>query len=227
MKILNTIFLITIINISGLGLTQAEEVNPVPDLKEYDVEIIIFEDTHARYLSSQNWDQAIQNTDEINTVENPTNITEIKEYPANFKSITPSILTAKYKRISASSEYNVLFYGAWRQSGLDKDRAFEIDINDLENAHVNQSENSLSGTFKLVLARFLHIYNELVYHRKPTLNTEKTIKTTTETSEITDEIYPLKSHRRMRSKEIHYIDHPLVGILIQINPVKKKAIEKL
>jgi len=233
MKILITLLLLTFTT----SQVTAEEADPVNDLKEYDVEIIIFEDTHARYLSSQSWDQAIQNTDEINTIESPTKITEIKEikeYPANFKSITPSILTAKYKRISASSEYNVLFYGAWRQPGLDKDQAFEIDINDLENIHINMSENSLSGTFKLVLARFLHIYNELVYHRKPTLNaentietTEKTIETTTETAEIADEIYPLKSHRRMRSKELHYIDHPLVGILIQINPVKKKAIEKL
>ena len=34
-------------------------------------------------------------------------------------------------------------------------------------------------------------------------------------------IHPINSHRRMRSKELHYIDHPLVGILIQINPVEK------
>jgi hypothetical protein len=27
----------------------------------------------------------------------------------------------------------------------------------------------------------------------------------------------------MRSKELHFVDHPLVGILIQINPVKKKV----
>lgn len=37
--------------------------------------------------------------------------------------------------------------------------------------------------------------------------------------------YPIVSHRRMRSKELHYIDHPLVGILVQINPVKKKPAE--
>ncbi len=34
-------------------------------------------------------------------------------------------------------------------------------------------------------------------------------------------LYPLNSHARMRSKELHYIDHPLVGMLIQINPVEK------
>ena len=38
--------------------------------------------------------------------------------------------------------------------------------------------------------------------------------------------YPIKNHRRMRSKVLHYIDHPLVGILVQINPVKKQMISK-
>ena len=31
----------------------------------------------------------------------------------------------------------------------------------------------------------------------------------------------MQMHRRMRSKELHYIDHPLVGLLIQINPTEK------
>ncbi|MCK4704001.1 MAG: hypothetical protein KAT90_00855, partial [Gammaproteobacteria bacterium] len=43
----------------------------------------------------------------------------------------------------------------------------------------------------------------------------------TENNLISNPSYPLQAHRRMRSKELHYIDHPLIGILIQINPVKK------
>jgi len=33
--------------------------------------------------------------------------------------------------------------------------------------------------------------------------------------------YPMQQSRRIRSKEIHYIDHPLFGLLIQIRPYKK------
>jgi hypothetical protein len=38
---------------------------------------------------------------------------------------------------------------------------------------------------------------------------------------VSTNIFHMKNHRRMRSKELHYIDHPLVGMLIQINPVVK------
>jgi len=199
----------------------AEEIEPISDLKEYDVEIIIFEDAHARYLNSQSWNQQKLYTDENGIDENIGK--EINENPGNFQSIKPSILNGKYKRISSSSEYDVLFYGAWRQAGLDKNKAFEIDINDLENIHISKSANTLTGKFKLVLARYLHIYNELEYQREAIATTENTLEKT----EINNEIYPLKSHRRMRSKELHYIDHPLVGMLIQINPVEKQEEEKL
>ena len=213
--------LITLLLLISTTNTIAEEIAPIPDLKEYDVEVIIFEDAHARYLNSQSWNQAIQHTDE-NTIDEDID-KDIGKNPANFEPIKPSILSNKYKRVSNSSEYNVLFYGAWRQPGLDKNKAFEIDINDLENKHVSKSSNKLTGKFKLVLARYLHIYNELEYQRELIAATENTEKKT----EINDEIYPLKSHRRMRSKELHYIDHPLVGMLIQINPVEKQEEEKL
>ena len=211
MKLLITLFLLTLTANHAI----AEEIDPIPELKEYDVEIIIFEDAHARYLSSQTWSQAIQNAEEINIAESTAE--PIKANPANFKSIEPSILNAKYKRVSASSEYNILFYGSWRQAGLDKEQAFEIDINDLKNNHTSQSENILSGKFKLILTRYLHIYSDLEYLRKQTSTPENTL----ENIEISDEVHPLKNHRRMRSKELHYIDHPLVGILVQINPVDK------
>jgi len=35
--------------------------------------------------------------------------------------------------------------------------------------------------------------------------------------------YPMLQSRRMRSNEIHYIDHPLFGMLIQIRPYEKEA----
>ena len=58
-------------------------------------------------------------------------------------------------------------------------------------------------------------------------NTEKT--SVDETKNIVlntvNNSYTLQSHRRMRSKELHYIDHPLVGILIQINPVEPTPVD--
>jgi len=48
---------------------------------------------------------------------------------------------------------------------------------------------------------------------------EKPLQDATTTSKG---IIKLAQHRRMRSKELHYIDHPLMGILIYINPIESE-----
>ena len=227
MKILTTIFLLFLIVSHAL----ADDTTAAKDLKVYDVEIIIFEDKHARYLKNEVWNQKTTETNVL--AGNPGKPSKGGIKTGSFKSIKPAILKKQYKRINASSEYNVLFYGAWRQAGLEKSKAFEININQLKSAHTDKSENTLAGTFKLVLARYLHIYNQLNYQRKVTVTENSEITGTDSTASenqseaLNDDmaphngLYPLNSHRRMRSKELHYIDHPLVGMLIQINPVEK------
>ena len=219
----------TIMKLSGklfllfltLGYAHADDITATKDLKEYDVEIIIFEDKHARYLKSEDWNQNTSNTNKITG--NLGKLTKDGINATSFKSIKPAILKKQYKRINASSEYNVLFYGAWRQAGLEKSKAFKININQLKSSHTDRSKNSLTGTFKLVLARYLHIYNQLNYQRKMTVSAASEKQTEVFSNDMVPHngSYPLSSHRRMRSKELHYIDHPLVGMLIQINPVEK------
>ena len=128
----------------------------------------------------------------------------------------------------------MLQYSAWRQAGLKSADAFEIDISNLKNTHKSQTENAISGQVKVVLARYLHFYSNLEYQQPndhidtiETLPDSKDTNTEKNSDHETKNIvlntvnntYTLQSHRRMRSKELHYIDHPLVGILIQINPV--------
>ncbi|MFV9616685.1 MAG: hypothetical protein ACNYZG_12060, partial [Gammaproteobacteria bacterium] len=98
----------TILKLSGslfllfvtLGHTQAEDAHAddaaaAKDLKEYDVEIIIFEDAHARYLTSQTWSHYANTTEQA-----PAAIATNKIKPGSFKSIKPAILKAQYKRIN-------------------------------------------------------------------------------------------------------------------------------
>ena len=214
---------------------QAASNDNQENLKEYDVEIIIFEDAHARYLNSEMWPQ-----NKAENIEDPAYSGKASKKAAtrntagkSFKNIKPAILKQEYRRIKNSSQYTLLFYGAWRQPGLDQSRAFDIDIKDLINRHKSRSENSLSGELKVVLSRYLHFYSELEYQRKQApesseadlseLSGEEQTPGVKQTDIISagNNIYTIKSHRRMRSRQLHYIDHPLVGILIQINPVAK------
>lgn len=235
MNILSTIVLLLI----SISSAYAEE-GIIPKLLEYDVEVLIFEDHNARYINNEDWTQDVileSTVAEENGPQTKPGKPEISKIETgSFKSIKPEILTQEYKRINNSKEYNVLFYGSWRQTGLDEKKAFDIDIEELTNTHKTTSENTLNGSFKLVLARYLHIYSDMEYKRKPDeITAQKTdsdnelIEPVTKITALENTGYPINMHRRMRSKELHYIDHPLVGILIQINPVKvstEKAAKK-
>lgn len=233
---------------ANCALAETTDTRDKPEQqKQYDIEIIIFEDAHTRYLNSESWnkDSSTDNSSSgSKTIDSKTN-TETKKSKNKSKNadsyttIEAEFLRSEYKRIKNSSEYNVLFYGAWRQVGLDKQQAFEIDLSELKNTHRRKSKNTVSGHLKIVLARYLHFYSQLEYRQhnnqddviNKTINSPATdivVESDTQNGYMAKDknigftqnnIYKMHNHRRMRSKELHYIDHPLVGILIQINPV--------
>jgi len=155
-------------------------------------------------------------------------------------------LSDELGKLTASKEYEVLYHSAWIQPGLDKENAESIHIksngiivnpsmlNPIAPAPVNNllvannplitgqnkvttDDAILDGLIKVELGRYLHIHFDLKYQRDLApgqgilnanlINTYKQLK-----------YYPVQTHRRMRSKEVHYIDHPLIGILVLATP---------
>lgn len=153
----------------------------------------------------------------------------------NFRLITEA------KKLVASKKFEILYHSAWIQPGLDKERAESIHIktteadliapvldtltpsvinNSNDNYHtIINTENSskdntiLEGSIKVELGRYLHINFDLKYKRD-LAPTQGVINTSSLNSYKDIKYYPVKMHRRMRSKEVHYIDHPLIGILV-------------
>lgn len=60
----------------------------------------------------------------------------------------------------------------------------------------------LDGTVSLTRARFLHLAADLIY-----------------VDPATGIPMQLRESRRMRSNELHYLDHPRFGVLVQVTPV--------
>ena len=152
--------------LTSTSITHAEE-GIIKKPLEYDVDVIIFEDANARYINSEDWAQnAIVTEHETGKPAKNQNKLSVSDINATtYKDIKPKILNTEYRRIKNSKEYNVLFYGSWRQTGLEEKKAFEINIEDLKNRHKTSSKNAIKGNFKLVLARYLHIYSEMEYQR--------------------------------------------------------------
>lgn len=78
---------------------------------------------------------------------------------------------------------------------------------------------NLEGLVTIVLSRYLHLNVEMLYKRNPE-DTEVDMFDTSflEDSGSRDTVYYLNQTRRMRSKETHYIDHPIIGMLVRITP---------
>ena len=95
---------------------------------------------------------------------------------------------------------------AWRQPVLERGKAQPVWIHGGPHRYLpdGRSVDEISGTLLLTRARFLHLWADLLY--APDASDGKT--------------YRMQDHRRMRSGELHYIDHPKFGLLILCTPLQ-------
>ncbi len=221
----------------------------------YDVEVIVFENTTERYLKAESWPQKVlplqtqspvPETDVVVPVdrqgESPDEDPEspvVDDRPEGVFEREPTMLLEAFQRLRRSRYYRPLFFASWQQSGLDNTQAFDIPLSALTNhAVVDADDNTVIGSVRLVLGRYLHFYADMEYIRRnepPVIETisldrlsapdEAALPLADDPAEGTIDAqimkvnyYPLSFHRRMRSKETHYIDHPLAGVLVRIEP---------
>lgn len=85
----------------------------------------------------------------------------------------------------------------------------------------------LDGTVKLILARYLHIETDLVY----LVPNERGHVPATAPDANADHVQngpdyyllQMNESRRMRSNEVHYLDHPMFGVIAKVTPYKPEV----
>ena len=97
----------------------------------------------------------------------------------------------------------ILYNAQWQQPVYDQKHSLPIYI---ESSVQELGTAKLKGLFYLHVSRYLHSKIDLQFIPNNAKSTSNLIS--------------FQESRRMRSKEIHYIDHPLVGAIIRILPVK-------
>jgi hypothetical protein len=152
-------------------------------------------------------------------------------------------LLEEAKLLADSRNYRVLLHTGWRQPGMDVDAALPVHINQtfvvdeagnpLANAPVvgapvvqtTQTRSTLSGYIKVILSRYLHMDVKLAYTTKIPLATETVMTAAQLGSEDATPLSPpkpivyfLDETRKMRSKEVHYLDNPVLGVLLLATP---------
>lgn len=149
------------------------------------------------------------------------------------------ILSSQARKLANSSRYKILKHFAWRQPAVDKvnsqpillnagfdysgiypERTFQqIEFSDTEIDLEDETINGvweLEGTINVVITRYIHFYTDLVYRA------ERTNPLFLDDSSQPQKVlvdYEIKSHRKMKSRELNYIDHPIVGILVEATPI--------
>ena len=118
-------------------------------------------------------------------------------------------LQAETRRIRRAPNLRVIWHGRWMQPTPARDAGEPLL---LQVGPQSGSLHALEGTLQITLGRYLHFQAELwrLAQRPPA-------------SESGEQgAFPhvtLNQSRTMRSGELHYLDHPEIGVLVRIDPV--------
>lgn len=102
-------------------------------------------------------------------------------------------LSGAWQALRNSGSYRPLRHVAWTQGGYSEARAPHVLIGDGPGAE-------LHGVVQVSRSRFLHAKIDLVYRDG-------------------GQAYRFTSRRRMRSNELHHLDHPLFSVLVIVTPL--------
>jgi hypothetical protein len=166
----------------------------------YDVEIIIFRN-NAKSDAGEQWTTPASGDLSPARVFSQDEFTELS--PAQYQ------LDAVRGGLRNSSGYTVLFHRAWRQVGYDAAHAVPYPIHSL----AENGRDSIEGSVTLVRERYLHLDVDVALttagRAAPALYSD---------GPGSSPAFRLQEKRRMRSRELHYFDHPRFGMIAMVTP---------
>ena len=175
----------------------------------YDVEILVF-----RQLDSQGDDEELD-VPNIRHLELNLELHDLLDRTSAIP-LEPAIegyLSHPGQRIGNSPDYEILFHGRWSQTTSDRKSAPYIRI-DLP---AIGPSSTLIGVLRLFATDLLYV-DAFLRYRPAERQANNQIVESTERN--TQPYYFLKERRRVKFREVHFIDHPKIGVLLTVWPVK-------
>lgn len=126
-------------------------------------------------------------------------------------------LSGDATRLARSGSHRVLYHGGWLQAIGGPSQARSVRIK------ASTDSYELDGSISIYRNRYLHAQPNLQLSSHALVPQRVSAEQTDQTampSEYRPRAWMLQDARRMRSDEIHYIDHPHMGILMVIRPVE-------
>lgn len=224
---------LALIGLFSLPLVAADD----EPIRYYDIELIIFENLDPNSRNKEHWPTSVEQElpeSEIVVELNqpfPGRLSRDFDPAMTFKRLSRDKfrLGGVVRKLEKSPTRRVLLHTAWRQPGMSWEEAINVRLTrnvpaDNNNPESGSRRTALQGEagkleayIKVILSRYLHVDTDIVFRTKP-----KTGRFDFYINESEEpEVYRLKQlRRRIRSTELHYLDHPALGMLIIMHPVE-------
>jgi len=228
------VFLASLLILLAVQAARADET------RYYDIEVIIFESKDASSRQSELWKTDIQRAAPPIAVElgqpYPGPLPAGFNSKLTFKPLSKSNfrLAQENKLLQASDRYRILYHNAWRQPGMDAKTALPVHIKQsfvqdmvpatTVPAYAQQTRAELDGYIRIILSRYLHAEVDLMYTTGLPASSAYTAYPGTAPQQdiVPPVVYRLQESRRMRSTEVHYLDHPVLGVIVLVTPYENK-----
>lgn len=148
-------------------------------------------------------------------------------------------LTLARAKKRLQQNYRLIMHKGWRQPISDKATAQTIRLVGGQNYASNDAKSEVDGIIKLSTGRYMNVDADLVFYKPMKLAPGSSMELgvssenqgTARFAEIPTQnwqndpqarlqAFRLKESSRLKADEIHYIDHPLYGIIIVVTPEK-------
>ncbi len=162
----------------------------------YEVEVVVFENKHAP--ASGESDPAGKNAAPIPGLDNAV---------APIVPATGGYKLAGAAQLEKDGQYRVLTHQRWIQS---------MDSKAAVKARRISAGSGLDGLVRVYMSRYLHADVQLVLKDETMAGGERNAV----------RYYRLDEQRRVKNQEIHYYDHPRLGVLLRVSALEKDGVRR-
>lgn len=191
----------------------------------YRVEVIIFKQNNP-LLDGEQWQsQPVQQPDKLVQLKPSTKAGLV---PYKLLPRSQNRLNGIYQRLQSSSQYQPLLHLSWQQPQTRKRNARYVHLQRLDGQRLTtvtdtntdrtlpQTNQLLDGAIRIRSGFYLHVDIDLVYFTTLPL-ANKMIRSEGSFLNHSDKTpIRLKESRKIKLNELHYFDHPLYGVIVQV-----------
>lgn len=124
------------------------------------------------------------------------------------------MLNSEARTLANNASYQLLVHQSWRQILKGNKAITWIDIK----AGNDWADRQLKGSLGFSKGRYLHVFSQLHLDQFQRISKPNSLAASQSLMRAVETRYSLIQRRKMRSEELHYLDHPKLVLLVKVIP---------